>query len=116
MVVILGVDVAGGIFHLLIRRPLNRTPAVHHATHFLPATFPTAMRLHLLTAGVSRVGRLHLTSGMRSRTATNLRTTRGVATATGARAALKEGTTVVISTETGNFIQQEASRGGGDYY
>ena len=54
---------AAAIFHLLIRRPLNRTPAVHHATHFLPATFPTATRLHLLTAGVSRVGRLHLTSG-----------------------------------------------------
>ena len=60
------------IFHLLIRRPLNRPPEVHHATHFLPATFPTATRLHLLTAGVSRVGRLHLTSGMRSTAATNL--------------------------------------------
>ena len=68
---------AASIFHLLIRRPLNRTPAVHHATHFLPTTFPTATRLHLLTAGVSRVGRLHLTSGMRSRAAMNLRTTRG---------------------------------------
>ena len=55
--------VAAAIFHLLVRRPLNRTPAVHHATHFLPATFPKATRLHLLTAGVSRVGRLHLTSG-----------------------------------------------------
>ena len=30
---------AAAIFHLLIRRPLNPTPAVHHATHFLPATF-----------------------------------------------------------------------------
>ena len=49
---------AAAIFHLLIRRPFNRTPAVHHATDFLPATFPTATRLHLLTAGVSRVGRL----------------------------------------------------------
>ena len=68
---------AADIFRLLIRRPLNRTPAVHHAKHFLPATFPTATRLHLLTAGVSRVGRLHLTSGMRSRAAMNLRTTRG---------------------------------------
>ena len=89
--------VVAAIFHHLIRRPLNRTPAVHHATHFLPATFPTAMRLHLLTAGVSRVGRLHLTSGMRSRAATNLRTTRGAATPTGAWAALKEGTTMVLS-------------------
>ena len=93
---------AAAIFHLLIRRPLNRTPTVHHATHFLPATFPTAMRL-LLTAGVSRVGRHHLTSGMRSRAATNLGTTRGAATATRARAALKEGTTMVISPEAANF-------------
>ena len=76
--VVAAADVAAAdIFRLLIRRPLNRTPAVHHATHFLPATFPTATRLHLLTAGVSRVGRLHLTSGMRSRAAMNLRTTRG---------------------------------------
>ena len=77
--------------------------AVHLATHFLPTTIPTATRLHLLTAGVFRVGRLHLTSGMRSRAATNLRTTRGEATATGARVALKESTTMVISPEAGNF-------------
>ena len=94
---------AAAIFHLLIRRPLNRTPAVHHCTHFLPATSPTATRLHLLTAGVSGVGRLYLTSGMRSRTATNLRTTRGAAAATRARAALKEGTTMVISPKAANF-------------
>ena len=105
---------AAAYFHLVLRHPLNRTLPVNDATHFLPATIPTAMRLRLSTAGVSRIGRLHLTSGMRSRA--NLRTTRGAATVTGARAALKEGTTVVISTETGNFIQQEASRGGGDYY
>ena len=94
---------AAAIFHLLIRRPFNRTPAVHHVTHFLPATFPTATRLHLLTAGVFRVGRLHLTSGMRSRTATNLQTTQEAAAATRARALLKEGTTMVISPEAANF-------------
>ena len=44
-------EAAAAIFHLLIRRPLNRTPAVHHATHFLPATFPTATRLHLFDRG-----------------------------------------------------------------
>ena len=103
---------AAAIFHHLIRRLLNRPPAVHHATHFLPATFPTATRLHLLTGGVSRVERLHLTSGMRSRAATNLRTTRRAATATGARAALKEG----HLSGGGDFHLQEASRGGGDSY
>ena len=77
--------------------------AVHLATHFPPATIQMATRLHLLTAGVSRVGRLHLTSGMRSRTATKLRTTREAAAATRARAALKEGTTMVISPEAANF-------------
>ena len=80
--------------------------AVHLATHFPPATIQMATRLHLLTAGVSRVGRLHLASGMRSRAATNLRTTRGGATAMGARAALKESTTMVISPEAGNFTSR----------